>query len=93
LPFRSFAFARSALNMPNANLMACFVVASFYFVSFTSLNPIGFGIRYDERMNVHFFPPAYHFNPRRGHAPYRSTNYRGVVTAQWGSCGRRNTPP
>ena len=44
LSFRSFAFARSALNMPNANLMACSVVVSFHFVSFSSSNIIGFGV-------------------------------------------------
>jgi hypothetical protein len=33
------------------------------------------------------------FNPRRWGASYRSTSYQGVVTAQWCSWGRRNTPP
>jgi hypothetical protein len=33
------------------------------------------------------------FYPRRWGDPYRITNYQGVVTAQWGSWGRQNTPP
>jgi hypothetical protein len=32
-------------------------------------------------------------NPRRYHVPYRNINYQGVVTAQWWSWGRPNTPP
>jgi hypothetical protein len=32
-------------------------------------------------------------NPRRYGGPYRNINYQGVVTAQWGSWGRPNTPP
>jgi hypothetical protein len=50
LPFSSFAFARSALNKPNPNLVACFVVVSFYFVSFSSSDLIGFGIRCYKRI-------------------------------------------
>ena len=43
LPFSSFSLARYALNMPNANLMACSIVVSFYFVSFSSSIIIGSG--------------------------------------------------
>jgi hypothetical protein len=45
LPFSSFSLARSILNAPNANLMACSIVVSFYFVSLSSSNLIGFGVR------------------------------------------------
>jgi hypothetical protein len=45
LPFSPFSLARSVLNVPNANLMACSIAAFFHFVSFSSSDLIGFGIR------------------------------------------------
>ena len=59
LPFRSFSFARSILNVPNANLMACFIVVSFHFVSFSSSIIIGSGYGLWTFKSIHFSPPAY----------------------------------
>ena len=58
LPFSSFSLTRSNLNVPNANLIACSIVVSFHFVSFSSSIIIGSG--YGQcTCNVHFSPPVY----------------------------------
>jgi hypothetical protein len=72
LPFLYFRFACSALDMPNANLMACFVVvssffrlSSYFFVLRYLSQPIVSGVRFYALFelwayNVHFSfsPPA-----------------------------------
>jgi hypothetical protein len=58
LPFSSFSLARSVLHVPNANLMACSIVVSFHFVSFSSSNIIGFGVWLDRAtIQFRFYQP------------------------------------
>ena len=57
LPFSSFSLARSVLHVPNANLMACFIVVSFRFVSFpSSIISLDSGFYGQCTYNVHFSP-------------------------------------